>query len=189
MLILCFALLAGCGGKKMNQSIPNKSFKVKTFLDAQTSKSDIPGIQYILMDSNRIIFEYSGGWADIKNQISMKPGTTMMAFSMTKTITAAAVLQLIEKGKLSFDDSIDKYIPNNPYGENITIRHLLSQTSGIPNPIPLKWVHLAESHEEYDEDAALAKVLKKIQNLPLSRAGNMPIQIFLIGFWARLLKK
>jgi len=38
---------------------------------------------------------------------------------------------------------------------------LVSQTSGIPNPIPLKWAHLAERHEEFDEAAALAKVLKK----------------------------
>jgi hypothetical protein len=53
----------------MNQSKLNIGQKVKDFLDAQISKSDISGILYIVMDSNRIIFEYAGGWADIKIKI------------------------------------------------------------------------------------------------------------------------
>lgn len=130
------------------------------YLDKRIREGGIPGIQYIVMDPDRVIFEYADGWADIKGQRPMKTNTTMMAYSMTKTITAAAILQLVEKGELGLDDSIDLHLTNNPYGKTITIRHLLSQTSGIPNPIPLRWVHLAEKHEEFDEDAALAKVLK-----------------------------
>jgi CubicO group peptidase (beta-lactamase class C family) len=42
----------------------------------------------------------------------------------------------------------------------MTIRHLLAQTSGIPNPIPLRWVHLAAKHTTFDEDNALAKILQ-----------------------------
>ena len=144
----------------MNQTIPDKHQRVKTLLDEQTSESDIPGIQYIVMDSSRIIFDYAGGLANIKNQIPMKSNTTMMAFSMTKTLTAVAILQLSESGKLGLDDSIDRYIPNNPYGNLVTIRHLLSHTSGIPNPIPLKWVHLAHRHDNFDEDSTLAEILE-----------------------------
>lgn len=134
---------------------------VKDYLDKQTGEGNIPGIQYIVMDSDGIIFEYAGGWADIKNQKPMKTSTTMMAYSMTKTITSAAILQLIEKGEMALDDSVSMHLRNNPYGKTITIRHLLSQTSGIPNPIPLRWVHQAEQHEKFDEDAALAKILKE----------------------------
>jgi D-alanyl-D-alanine carboxypeptidase len=159
ILITSFALLTyGCG-LKMNQSIPDTNQKVEAFLDEQTGEDVIPGIQYIVLDSNRIFFDYAGGLADIENQIPMTSGTTMMAFSMTKTITAVATLQLIEKGKLGLDDSIDKYLPYNPYSKSITIRQLLSHTSGIPNPIPLTWAHLANTHDNFDEDAALAEVL------------------------------
>jgi len=161
LLITCFALLTSCCGLKMNQTIPDRNQKVKAFLDTQTNESDIPGIQYIVMDSSHIIFDYFGGLADIKNKIPMKSVTTMMVFSMTKTITAVAILQLIEKGKLGLDDSIDMYIPKNPYGNSITIRHLLSQTSGIPNPIPLKWAHLANKHDNFDEDSTLTVVLEE----------------------------
>jgi CubicO group peptidase (beta-lactamase class C family) len=134
---------------------------MKDYLGKQTGEGTIPGIQYIVMNPDRFIFEYAGGWADIKNQKPMRKSTTMMAYSMTKTITSAAILQLVEKGELGLDDCIDLHLTCNPYGKTITIRHLLSQTSGIPNPIPLRWVHLAEKHGEFDEDAVLAKVLKE----------------------------
>ena len=112
----------------------------------------------------------------------------MMAFSMTKTLTAVAILQLSENGKLDLDDSIDRYILNNPYGKSITIRHLLSHTSGIPNPIPLKWAHLANRHEHFNEDSTLAEILEENSDPSLSRVRNMLIQIFHIGCSVRLLK-
>jgi CubicO group peptidase (beta-lactamase class C family) len=160
LIATTFALFTSCCGLKMNQEIPEKSQKVKAFLDKETSESVIPGIQYIIMDSSRLIFNYAGGLADIKNQIPMNSKTTMMAFSMTKTLTAVAILQLVGRGELGLDDRIDKYLPNNPYGTSITIRHLLSHTSGIPNPIPLKWVHLANTHDNFDEDSTLAEILE-----------------------------
>jgi CubicO group peptidase (beta-lactamase class C family) len=64
-------------------------------------------------------------------------------------------------GELDLDERVYFYLTCNPYGKTITIRHLLSQTSGIPNPIPLRWVHLAEKHEGFDEDALLDKILKE----------------------------
>jgi len=135
--------------------------RVRDFLDRHISKSNIPGIQYMAMDSDRIILEYAGGWADIKGQKPMRPATTMMAYSMTKTITAAAILQLVENGELDLRDKVKVHLPEIPYGQTVMIRHLLSQTSGIPNPIPLRWVHPAEKHGEFDEDAALTEVLKR----------------------------
>jgi CubicO group peptidase (beta-lactamase class C family) len=177
------ALLSGCG-IKIDHSILNKNQKVKTVLDAHISKSDIPGIQYIVMDSDRVIFEYAGGWADIENKIPMQTDTTMMAYSMTKTITAAAVLQLVEKGKLDLDDSVDMYVRNNPYGKDVRVRHLLSQTSGIPNPIPLRWAHLVQKHEEFNEDAVLALVLEKNPKLrfePGKKYAYSNISYWLLG--------
>ena len=129
-------------------------------IGAQLNRLDIPGIQYIVMNSNQILYEYMGGWADIALQKPMQASTTMMAYSQTKTITAAAILQLYEKGKLDIEHNIDLYISGLPYKKPITIRQLLSQTSGLPNPIPLKWAHLAEEHQQFDESGALARILK-----------------------------
>ena len=85
----------------------------------------------------------------------MRPSTTMMAYSMTMTFTAAAVLQLVEEGRLSLDDSVSRYLPSSPYDRSMKVRHLLSQTSGIPDPIPLRWAHLAGEHPSFNENLAL----------------------------------
>ena len=54
-----------------------------------------PGIQYIAVNEKDVVFSRSIGLADIKNKIPLSPGHTMTAFSMTKTLTAIAVLQLV----------------------------------------------------------------------------------------------
>lgn len=99
---------------------------------------------------------------------------------MTKTITAIAVLQLAERQKLNIDDKAAKYI-EHPYSPEITIRQLLNHTSGIPDPIPLKWVHLANSRDKFDEDKALGVVLRDN-----SKPDNAPGEIYAysnIGYW------
>ena len=65
----------------------------------------------------------------------MSPGHTLSAFSMTKTLTAIAVLQLAERREIDIDDRVSKYI-EHPYGQEISIRQLLNHTSGIPNRSP-----------------------------------------------------
>lgn len=146
-------------------SVSEKTQKVKAYIDAQIGDSKLPGIQYIVMNSDNIIYEYINGWADIASQKPMQSNTTMMAYSQTKTITAAAVLQLYHAGKLDLEDNISLYIANLPYKQPITIRQMLSQTSGLPDPIPLKWAHLTEDHLGFDEDAALTGVLKDSPDL------------------------
>ena len=121
---------------------------------------DGPGIQYIIVDKDKVIFEYSSGLSDIENKTSLRLTHTMAAFSMTKTITAIVVLQLAERQKLRIDDKAGRYI-EHPYSPEITIRQLLNHVSGIPNPIPLKWVHLAKDHSLFDEGKALAAILKE----------------------------
>jgi len=108
-----------------------------------------PGIQYKIMDANRTIFEYANGLSKIKEQKKMSNMTTMAAFSMTKTITAIAVLQLREQGKLSLKDYASKYI-EHPYNTSITLEQLVTHTSGIPNPIPLSWIHLASEDSNHE---------------------------------------
>jgi CubicO group peptidase (beta-lactamase class C family) len=146
--------------------------------------SRTPGIQYAIVDSERIVFEYECGWADIRSRAPMGPAMTMMAYSMSKTITAAAVLQLVEANRIGLDTAAIRYVDSIPYGPGITVRHLLAHTSGIPNPIPLRWVHLIACHEDFDETAALAEVLREYPRLasqPGSRYAYSNIGYWLLG--------
>lgn len=144
--------------------------------------SQVPGLQYIVVDTDGTLFEYAGGLGDIQNQEAMTLDTTLMAYSMTKTFTAVAILQLVEQGRLRLDDEIDRYLPDIPYGSHhITIRQLLDHTSGLPNPIPLRWAHLVEEHASFDEDAALAQVLH--DNPKLAFEPGQKFAYSNIGYW------
>jgi len=145
--------------------------------------SDGPGIQYIVVDKSNVVFEYSSGLSNIKIRTPLRLKHTMPAFSMTKTITAIAILQLAEKQMIELDDRVDRYI-KHPYNPKITIRQLLNHTSGIPNPIPLKWVHLANGGDNFNEDAALDHVLRdnpKSDNAPGDNYAYSNIGYWLLG--------
>jgi CubicO group peptidase (beta-lactamase class C family) len=155
--------------------------QTRAVLDSYTGRKT-PGIQYIVVTAAGPRFEHAGGWADIRSQTAMTLDTTMMAYSMTKTITAVAVLQLVEQGKLGLDDELDRYLPDTPYRDRlITIRHLIAHTAGLPNPIPLRWAHLAAEDAAFDEDAALAQVLA--QNPKLKSAPGAKFAYSNIGYW------
>ncbi|HEX4850592.1 MAG TPA: serine hydrolase domain-containing protein, partial [Puia sp.] len=86
-------------------------------------------------------FEFNGGTSSFENPSEINAATLFNACSFTKTFTALATMQCIEFAKLALDDPASRFIESYPYNEEITIRQLLSHSSGVPNPIPLKWVH------------------------------------------------
>lgn len=142
-----------------------------------------PGLQYLAVDASGPILEYSGGLADIRNQVPVEPRTRFAAYSMSKTITAAGVLLLVQDGLVGVDDPVARYL-STPYNPTITIRQLLTHTAGIPNPIPLRWVHLAAQHGSFDEAAALKAVLRahsKLTARPGTRYAYSNIGYWLLG--------
>ncbi len=157
LLLLVFLVPAGCGFSSMGSEMMSRDEQVTQLLK-KLSPNDAPGIQYIIVNRDAVIYSFSSGLADIKNRTPLSPGHTLSAFSMTKTLTAIAVLQLAERQEINIDDRVSKYI-EHPYGQEISIRQLLNHTSGIPDPIPLKWVHLATDHNRFNESEALAKVM------------------------------
>jgi CubicO group peptidase (beta-lactamase class C family) len=169
----------------MNYAIQDRNTRVNDFISRDLESNEFPGIQYIVLNADSTLFSYHGGSADIAGNRPVQVNTTMMIYSMSKTITAAAVLQLAEQGTVSLNDPITKYLNNIPYGKEVTIRHLLSQTSGIPNPIPLRWVHLVEEHPQFDEHAALQEILKENADLdfmPGKKYVYSNISYWLLGY-------
>lgn len=137
----------------------NLSIDLRARVEALAA-SAAPGLQYLLVGPEGVRADYATGWADIQGAVAMTPDTTLMAYSMTKTLTAVAILQLVENGLLRLEDELDRYLPDTPYsGQAIDIRQLLTHTAGLPNPIPLRWVHLVEEAGNFDEQQALARIL------------------------------
>jgi CubicO group peptidase (beta-lactamase class C family) len=135
--------------------------RILSFVDRAVARGAAPGVQYVAVGPEGTVVEVAAGLADVAGGRPILPTTTMMAYSMTKVVTAAAVLQLVERRDLSLDASVKGYLPSIPYDAGITLRHLLSQTSGLPDPIPLRWVHLPEEHAAQDERATLAGIVAR----------------------------
>jgi D-alanyl-D-alanine carboxypeptidase len=125
----------------------------------EVKKNKTPSVQYALFDKNGIIKKHSYGFADIDSGNEADYNTTYNAYSVTKTFTALAVLQLVQLGKLKLNDNIRDYLPDIPYNSAITIKQVLSHSAGIPNPIPLNWIHLSSENERFDRDLFFREIL------------------------------
>jgi CubicO group peptidase (beta-lactamase class C family) len=92
----------------------------------------VPAVQIAVSDGDRIIYSEAFGITDKASATAVTPRSVQQIGSVTKQFTAAAILRLAERGALTLDDRIEKFVPEfNPRGATITLRHLLSHTSGI----------------------------------------------------------
>jgi CubicO group peptidase (beta-lactamase class C family) len=90
----------------------------------------------LIAEDGKIIYQASFGYADFDTKRLNTAQSLFPVMSVTKTFTTTAILQLQEKGKLQVTDFVKKYLTEFPY-PTITIRHLLSHTSGLPSCQPL----------------------------------------------------
>jgi D-alanyl-D-alanine carboxypeptidase len=158
-LVVAIVALCACEHRAGTPAAPDRNEIARHGLAELVRQGRVPGLQYLVVDSGRTVFEYEAGWADIAGHRGMDSSTTLMAYSMSKTITAAAVLQLVQAGAVDLGGPVSRYVAGVPYGDQVTIRRLLSHTAGVPNPLPLRFVHPVTAQEKFDEHSALAAVL------------------------------
>lgn len=126
ILFVCF--LSVFSTAQTNKSAAQK---LDDYFTALAKKGEING-RALIAENGKVVYEKSFGYADVEARKLNTKDTEFQLASIAKTFTAIAVLQLKEKGKLGLDDKFVKHFPDFPYPE-ITIRHLLSHTSGLPD--------------------------------------------------------
>lgn len=137
-----------------NQPVPGISkerlTKINAMLDEAIGSQQIPGLVAMIVKDGKIIYHEAKGLADVESGKKMEKNSIFRIASQSKAITSTAIMMLWEEGKFRLDDPISKYIPEfkNPqvlntfrYGDTtystrtssreITIRHLLTHTSGL----------------------------------------------------------
>src|SRR3954447_14382023 len=134
---------------------------IDTILRKEVAADHTPAVTYIHFDKNNVIHRFQSGWADIKKEIAVEDTTSYHAFSVTKTFTALAVLQLAEQHKIDINHPAITYLSNFPYPNEVTIRQLLTHSAGIPNPIPLSWIHLASEDSSFDRNQFFKEIIRK----------------------------
>jgi len=153
----CVALLLACGGEPTTppvstpvstpaqQEVPISGTAVpgmKSYdqvIPDFMRKYSIPGGAVAVMRDGRLIYARGFGYADVESKTPVQPDALFRIASVSKTITAAAIMKLVEEGKLTLDDRVAPFIANltpapgatvDPRWEQITIRHLLNHTGG-----------------------------------------------------------
>lgn len=107
---------------------------VDELVKAEMAKHQIPGVALKVTQHGKETKTAAYGYANLEWDIPATPETVFEIGSVTKQFTAACIMLLVQEGKLSLDDKISLYLTNTPASwTNITIRHLLTHTSGIKN--------------------------------------------------------
>lgn len=119
-----------------------------------------PGFQYCRIQGPNV-FCHEEGVADLRTGAPVTRTTTFNAFSVTKTFTSVAIMRLVDQGRMDLDNPIGRYVTSPPYRPEPTLRQILSHTAGLPNPMPMNWVHAAEDHGRFDEAGFIDGILAK----------------------------
>lgn len=103
-------------------------------LAASAFPNDRPGAIVLAAKDGRAVFKRAYGLADLEFSTMLEPDMLMRIGSVTKQFTAGVILRLVELGKLRVTDTVSTYLLDYPEtGKTITIEHLLTHTSGLPN--------------------------------------------------------
>jgi CubicO group peptidase (beta-lactamase class C family) len=141
--------------------------KIDQYVTAEMAHERIPGAEVGIYRRGQILLAKGYGLADVEFNVPVKPETLFQSGSVGKQFVSAAVMMLVEEGKVSLDDSITKYFPDAPASwRPILIKNMLSHTSGLaeyetpertgPNgPFYLRL--------DFTED----QIVKKIEALPI----------------------
>ena len=126
------------------------SAALSTFLTAATDRGDVPGVVVTVVNKDGVLYNEAFGRSSTLRNGPMAKDTIFNIASMTKAVTSVAIMMLVDEGKLKLDDDVAKYLPQyrnpvvistfneadasyetRPAKRPITIRHLLTHTSGI----------------------------------------------------------
>lgn len=141
---------------------PDMSMVIDSYIKEYELKGWFSG-SILAANKEGIILNKGYGKANYEVDAANTPDTKFHLGSITKQFTAMAIMQLEEKGLLNVENSLSKYIPDYPNGRKITIHHLLTHTSGIPDYI--------NDDKTYDDISRLYhsadQIVNRFKNKPL----------------------
>ena len=115
----------------------SSSADIDAYIEEQMRRLHIPGASLVVVEGDRLVHQRGFGSARPGGE-APSPQTPFFIGSLTKSITATAVMQLVEAGKVKLDAPVQRYLPwfrvaDSQASAQMTVRHLLNQTSGLPS--------------------------------------------------------
>ena len=135
VLVLLLMSINAASGNNMNEELTRR---IDAVFDAVYNNPNEPGAAVFIMQGGDTLYSRCFGLADMTTREPVSFETNFCIASVSKQFSAVALLQLAEEGKLSLNDPLSKFFPEfqAPFFNNITLHHILSHTSGIPDARP-----------------------------------------------------
>jgi CubicO group peptidase (beta-lactamase class C family) len=143
------------------------STELERAIGARVRADRVPGLSVAVVSGGRLQWTAGFGVADLATGRAATPATAYLWFSMTKIVTATAAMRLADQGRLDLDAPVGDYLPVFDVVRQprlVTARHLLSHTSGLANPMPIRWVHPAGARPE-DPRSIVSRLLRRHRRL------------------------
>lgn len=106
-------------------------YRINQDVRVAMNRFHVPGAAVMVIADGRVLFIQAYGDRDIRRVLPIKTNTLFEIGSITKQFTAASILQLRDQGRLKLDDSLSVYLPDAPHAKEVTLRNLLTHTSGL----------------------------------------------------------
>ncbi|HEX5216587.1 MAG TPA: serine hydrolase domain-containing protein, partial [Vicinamibacterales bacterium] len=163
-IVICLAATTDGQGQTSPTQRPSPARSAEAAVDqlfAQWNNSTSPGCSLGITRNGALVYERGHGMANLDLGAALTPASVFNVASVSKQFTAMAVLLLAKGGHLSLDDEVRKYIPELPdYGTRLTIRHLLTHTSGLRNAFGLRGL-AAPRDDGTDENDEIVMMLAR----------------------------
>lgn len=121
-----------CGARAAPPAPPELEAMIDTYLAPVLRTNNFAGVVLIARGDD-IIFQKGYGFANLEHRVAHRPDTLFHIASVSKPFTAAAIMLLAEQGAIDLHAPLSRILPDFPNGEVLTIHHLLTHMSGIPN--------------------------------------------------------
>ncbi len=156
LVALCAAGPAAAAELAEQREVAGALALADLWLREQVEAGRTPGLSIAVVHDQDVVWSRGYGWSDLGSRTPASVATLYRIGSVSKLFTATAVLQLRDQGKLALDDPVAKYLPEfrvaNPFpaAPPVTLRHLLTQTSGLTRegPFPYWTTHVFPSRDE-----------------------------------------
>ncbi len=127
-------LCASLAGARAEGADAARLARADAVVRAEMHLEQIPGLAIAIVDHGKVVLARGYGYANVEQSAPVTVDTVFQSGSVGKQFTAAAVMLLVEDGRLSLDDPVTQYLPEAPpEWKAIRIRHLLTHTAGIPD--------------------------------------------------------
>src|ERR1700677_3981033 len=154
--------------------------RIPRLLTSHIENGTLPGALTLIWRRGQLAHKSLLGSIDLARGVAMREDAIFRLYSMTKPVTATALLMLVEEGRISLDDKVSRFIPSfadlklangGAPVRAITVLDLLRHTAGFNygfhNPTPIDALYRKKNHAEMDTEGGLPAMIAQLQKLPL----------------------